>query len=290
MSLAPIALSVYNRLDHLKETISALKNNTLAAQSELYIFSDAPMSGDEEKVNKVREFIKTIDGFKKVHITERKTNNRPYNNRQGMKTLLEKYGRFIYLEDDIVTSKFFLQFMNDALDTYEDNKKITAICGYTSPVEIPKEYPFDVILDPIFCIWGFAIWKDRFDKINWKITDFEDFSKDPVNLEELDNLGTCFQELIEAEYRGILDALDIKLIYQQFKNKHYTITPKYSLVNNIGWDGSGDTCAPTKRFDVDLSKVTNELKVSSSVKVDNKVLDNLRIFRNTPSEKKWQMD
>ncbi|QSZ41230.1 sugar transferase [Sulfurimonas aquatica] len=290
MELAPIALSVYNRLDHLKKTVSALKDNTLASESELYIFSDGPMTGDEESINKVRQYIKTIDGFKSIHITEREYNSRQYNNRQGMRQLLDNYGKLIYIEDDIVTSKFFLQFMNDALDKYENVKNVTSICGYTSPIEIPQDYPYDVIVDPIACIWGFGIWKDRFDEINWKITDFEDFCKNPSNLIELDNLGKCFKELMEAEHLGVLDAMDIKLMYQQFKNKHYTITPKYSLVNNIGWDGSGDTCAPTTRFNVDLSKVKHNLNVSVNAKVDNKVLDNLKKFRDTPSEKKWEID
>lgn len=39
---APILLFVYNRLEHLKQTMETLQNNTLAAESELYIYSDAP--------------------------------------------------------------------------------------------------------------------------------------------------------------------------------------------------------------------------------------------------------
>ncbi len=39
-SLAPIALFVYNRIDHTKQTIQALQNNYLAKDSELFIFSD----------------------------------------------------------------------------------------------------------------------------------------------------------------------------------------------------------------------------------------------------------
>ena len=41
-SPAPIVIFSYNRLAHLKITISALKKNYLAKSSELIIFSDGP--------------------------------------------------------------------------------------------------------------------------------------------------------------------------------------------------------------------------------------------------------
>ena len=52
--LAPIAVSTYARPQHLQQTIAALQKNTLAQQSELFVFSDAPKPGDEDKVEAVR--------------------------------------------------------------------------------------------------------------------------------------------------------------------------------------------------------------------------------------------
>ena len=138
MKLAPIGISTYCRLNHLKQTIIALQRNTLAKESELYIFSDAQKQGDEERVAKVREYIYTIDGFKKIHIVERKTNGRVANNRGGMKHLLEKYGKMIWLEEDIVTTSGFLQFVNEALEFYKDDERIISITGYSPPIKIPN--------------------------------------------------------------------------------------------------------------------------------------------------------
>jgi len=75
MSLAPISISTYSRLEHLTKTIESLQKNTLAKESVLYIFSDAPKNGDEEVVKKVRDYLYTISGFKEIHIIEQKTNN-----------------------------------------------------------------------------------------------------------------------------------------------------------------------------------------------------------------------
>ncbi|MBD3843276.1 MAG: glycosyltransferase [Campylobacterales bacterium] len=75
LDLAPIVLFVYNRPRHTKQTVEALQNNELANESELFIYSDAPKNENVvAKVNKVREYIKTIDGFKKVTIIERDKN------------------------------------------------------------------------------------------------------------------------------------------------------------------------------------------------------------------------
>ena len=64
MQLAPVGIATYSRLSHIKKTVESLQQNTLATQSELYIFSDAPKKCDEEIVLKIRKYIHTIKGFK----------------------------------------------------------------------------------------------------------------------------------------------------------------------------------------------------------------------------------
>ena len=72
MNLAPVGLVVYNRLEHTKRVIEALKKNTLASETDLYIFSDAPSKKEDEKsVAELRDYLKTVkDGFKNVYIYE----------------------------------------------------------------------------------------------------------------------------------------------------------------------------------------------------------------------------
>lgn len=62
-NLAPIGISTRSRTHHLKQVIDALKKNLLASDSEVYIFSDAPKSGDKVIVGEVRKYIHTITGF-----------------------------------------------------------------------------------------------------------------------------------------------------------------------------------------------------------------------------------
>ena len=97
--LAPIGIVTYSRINHLKQTVKALQQNTLAKKSELYIYLDAPKQGDEKKVAIVREYIHTINGFKKVNIIERTTNNIIANITNAIKTLLNRHGKMIFMEE-----------------------------------------------------------------------------------------------------------------------------------------------------------------------------------------------
>ncbi len=121
--LAPIGICTYSRINHLKQTVKALQKNILAKESTLYIFLDAPKKGDEQKVSIVRKFVYSINGFKKIHVIERKENNIIANIHGGIKKLLNEYGKMIFMEDDIVTAPYFLKFINDGLNFFKNNKK-----------------------------------------------------------------------------------------------------------------------------------------------------------------------
>src|SRR5215213_1521240 len=123
MKTAPIILFTYNRLMHTRATIEALQQNKLSAESDLIIFSDAANNSTQvDNVNKVREFIKTISGFKSVRVIERVRNlGLGENIIAGVTQIVNEYGKVIVLEDDLLTSPYFLQYMNDALNLYENN-------------------------------------------------------------------------------------------------------------------------------------------------------------------------
>lgn len=280
--LAPIGISTYSRINHLKKTIEALKKNTLAKESDLYVFSDAPREGDEEMVMEVRKYLRQIDGFKKVHVVERSKNNRVYNNRKGMKYLLDKYGKMIFMEDDVVTAPGFLQFMNDALDFYEKNKEIISVGGYSVPIKIPSNYDHDIYFLKRFSGWGFGIWKDRFDEI------MDDCHKSKYNINFLDKtvikkmkiMGDEIFYMVKADMKGELDALDVKITYQQITKDLYSVYPRKSLVQNIGHDGSGVHCGKTvKNNHKKLWSKTNNFIYISKPKLNKFIVKEHKKFR-----------
>jgi len=167
--LAPVAIFVYNRLKNTKQVIEALQKNTLARETDIFIFSDGGNTHKNKKrVDNVRQYLKTIDGFKSVSIIKRETNYYIERNiTEGITTIVDKFGKIIVLEDDGVTAKGFLTFMNRALDFYEQERKIMHIATFTF-IKMPNNYNktfFWTYSENSGGGWG--TWKNRWDKFTW---------------------------------------------------------------------------------------------------------------------------
>jgi hypothetical protein len=278
MGLSPIAICTYSRIDHLRKTIDALKQNTLAEESDLYIFSDAPKAGDEEKVRKIRAYIRTVDGFKKVHIIERTDNGRVKNCRGGLRALLEEYGKCIFMEDDNVTAKGFLLFMNKALDTYAGNKEIFAISGYAPPIDIPTDYSADAYLLRQFYGWGAGLWKDRFDLINYiSHKELKELLADKDKIKKLNEASENILPMMIKETYGRIEALDVKAWYLQFTKNMYSLHPRQSLVQNIGHDGSGVYCGSNSKYKISLWDSV-DFRLSKEISADERIINAYRRF------------
>jgi len=280
-NLAPIGISTYSRINHLKQTVEALQKNTLAKESELYIFSDAPQKGDEEIVTKVREYIHTVDGFKKIHIVEREINGRVSNNRGGMKQLLDEYGKMIWLEDDNVVSSSFLKYMNDGLDFYEKNKKIVAISGYNVPAKFPDDYVHDYYFSSYFNAWGFATWADRgfLDIVNYN-DQYNEMMADKKLCKKVRKVHPKLINGMKLIQEGKLNAGDYKVVFHLIKNDLFTIKPIKSFVDNIGHDGSGVHCGVNDRFqNIKLNK--QEIKFVKDLKY-NEYIDKIYYYYFQP--------
>jgi len=238
MKLAPIVLFVYNRPWHTRQTIEALQKNELAKDSELFIFSDAPKDNEsKEKVKEVREYIKTIGGFKKVSIIEREKNWGLANNIiDGVTKIVNEYGEIIVLEDDLVTSPYFLRFMNDALEFYKNKKKIWSITGFTYPLNIPKNYNFSTYLYQRSSSKSWAIWKDRWNKVEFNEKKLIDVYSLDLIKKKLFPYGKDLYNMFVSQINKKIDSWAIRYVINQVMNEGYTVYPLCSYVKDIGDD------------------------------------------------------
>jgi len=277
--LSPIAIATYSRLDHLTKTINALRRNTLAAKSELYIFSDGPKKGDEEIVSKLRKYLYTIDGFKKVHIIERNTNNLIDNICNGVNQLLIKYEKFIFLEDDIVTAPGFLQFMNDGLETYKDNKNIFSICSYTPNINIDLNNSDNFLMQRLSC-WGFAIWKDRYEQIQpIEENNYLNFLNDKEKILRTEKyMGSDLLNWFKTEINGSLDGWDSKASFLCIEKNYYCVYPRKSLSLNIGHDGSGLHNGVSDKFNVELWQKEVNFELPKIISEDKNITSKIASF------------
>lgn len=247
-NLAPIVLFVYNRPDHTEKTIQALQQNSLALDTELFIYADAAKNDvAKSKVDEVRELISNVSGFKKVTIIKQVKNIGLANSIiDGVTEVIDKYGKAIILEDDIVTSRFFLQFMNESLSVYQNNKLIHSISGCNYPVEL-KELNQETYFLRIPLCWGWATWKDRWDYFDKNLGEVMSTPKDIVEYINFDNTHDYYSQAIK-NYKGTLSTWFIFWYLLSAKNKTLSLFPKTSLVNNIGHDGSGENCGESEQY------------------------------------------
>jgi hypothetical protein len=249
----PIALFVYNRLDHTRRTVEALKQNILADDSDLIVFSDAPKSeAQADAVQEVRKYISEIDGFKSVTIVEREANlGLARSIIDGVTTIVNKYGRIIVLEDDMVTSPYFLTYMNEALEKYADDDRVVSIHGYVYPVGQPLPEAF--LLSGADC-WGWATWSRGWACFNSDGQFLLDELKRRKLISAFDYNGAYpFSKMLEGQIKGTNDSWAVRWYASAFLAGKLTLYPGRSLVHNIGNDDSGTHCGESADFDANLS-------------------------------------
>lgn len=249
--LSPIILFVYNRPWHTQKTIESLKKNTLASESVLYIFSDAPKNDKaNQDVAEVRKLVNQVDGFKEIVIVEQLNNlGLASSVIGGVSNILEEHDRVIVLEDDLITSPYFLSYMNKALDFYAHSENIYSITGFNFSEEFmayPKGFYDDVYLNIRPMSWSWATWKREWQGIDWAIQDINAFLSSKVRVKKFNQGGTDLTHMLEAQSNGQLDSWYIRWAYNAFLKGKYTIYPKKSFVNNIGHDNTGVHCVADK--------------------------------------------
>jgi len=281
MKLSPIILFVYNRPWHTQKTVEALQNNELAAQSELFIYSDAPKNENSvENVNKVREYIHTVKGFKNITIIEREKNLGLANSIiDGVTKIVNEYEKIIVLEDDLVTSPYFLTFMNEALEVFQERKDIFSITGFsfaTQFMNFPKNYEEDIYLNIRPMSWSWASWKDRWSDIDWEVKDFHNFIKNKAKINAFNLGGTDLSNMLTMQMQGKIDSWYIRWSYHAIMARQLTVYPRISFVNNVGHDSSGVHCGHDKQ---NIYSHT-ELNMNSIYKIPKNIEINKKIIKN----------
>lgn len=242
MNFAPILLFVYNRLQHTQRCIESLLNNSLSKESELFIYSDAAKeTTDRKKVEEVRQYIHTIQGFKRITIIERNDNwGLARSIIDGVTTQINQYGRVIVLEDDLVVAPYFLQFMNDALETYKNEPKIGHIqaCDFTQDPALP-----DTFLIKWTGSWGWATWDRAWKHFNPNGKELLQELKQRKLTYTFDFNGKYgFTRMLQRQIEGKNNSWAIRWNASLFLKDILSLNVGRSLVQNEGFDGSGTNC------------------------------------------------
>ena len=272
MTYAPIALFTYNRADHTRRAVESLLQNAEAKDSDLFIFSDGPKN--EKTVRGVadnREYIHTVTGFKTVTIVEREKNWGLANSLiAGITDVINKYGRVIVVEDDLILSPYFLKFMNDGLEKYKDDDRVVTITGFVPPIE--EQLPETFFLTYFQC-WGWATWKRAWDLLE---TDARPLLKGlRFKRKKFDvGGGVCNYGNLYCQKVGLVDSWYLRYYASLFLKGKLSLYPGRSVAPNEGLDGSGTHCGAELQRSFEAHNSQTPIKVN-----DVEVIEDLQVYR-----------
>ena len=248
--VAPIILFTYRRAAHTCRCVESIKASPLAEESNLYIFADAPKgSADFADVQEVRDYIKTITGFKSV-VIEEATENRGLANSviYGVGKVLEEHGRAIVLEDDLVLSPYFLSYMNEALEMYKDEEDVININSHvlSSPMTFNKNF-----LISFANSWGWATWKRGWQYFETDANKLLAKIESEGREREFD-MGYHFTRMLREQCEGKINSWAIRWNATLFVNKKLSLNVGRPLVVNGGFGEGATHCNTPDLFSVKL--------------------------------------
>lgn len=286
---APIVLFVYNRPYHTRRTLEALSKNELAMQSDLFIFADgAKENASSEQLLQIEETRKVIrekQWCKNVEIIESPKNKGLADSIiEGVTKIINQYGKIIVLEDDLLTGKYFLNYMNDALYKYENEAKVWHITSWRDPIATSN--PNGSFFYPVMDCWGWATWADRWQHYKKDCAFFK--KKFNGKMRKAFNIdGTdkgMWQQILDNE-TGKINTWAIFWYATIFLNNGLCLAPCSSLVRNIGFDNSGEHCGINSFQEISQSVDVRVLQLPDAVEADKNEYEKMKSFmrkKNNP--------
>lgn len=281
--IAPIIVFSYNRPNHLRQTLEALSKNDLAQESVLYIYCDGAKPGATEeqhqRILENRSVAHAAKGFKEVFVVEAPHNKGLANSIiDGVTEVINRHGKVIVLEDDLLTSPYFLNYMNSALDFYEFRPAVMSISANRPPMdelEIPKDYPYDVFVCLRSYSTGWATWKNRWNHLDWSMEYLDEFLRHPEQIEAFNRAGDDMTRMLLLQRNGKIDSWAIRFSFAHFKEHSIAILPCISYVDNIGFDGSGIHSGVniTNEYRNNLSLSVKEPKFVDLIYEDSRIIN-----------------
>ncbi len=253
---APVALFVYNRPDHTRRTLEALARNRLAADTPLYVFADGAKSGatpaERERIVSTRALVCSVPWTRNVSLVEADANRGlAASILHGIGHVLARHDRVIVLEDDIVTSPGFLEFMNRGLDLYAEEQRVMHLSGYMYPLGLRT--PGTIFLRILSC-WGWATWARAWKHYDDNIETHLARLDTPHRVRKFNIEGHAdFHRQLLDNRSGRIRSWAVRWYASWLAQDGLSLFPTHSLVRNIGHDGSGVHCHADARFDTPLA-------------------------------------
>lgn len=281
--MSPVALFVFRRPEHTAQVLADLRANLEAADTPLYIFSDAAAStSHRDGVRAVRTFCRGLQGFARVQLIEHPQNlGCAASVIDGVSRVLAHHDRLIVVEDDLRLSSRFLAYMNAALDRYQARRDIFSVSAFAplpDRIGMPQHYRADVYLSRRNASWGWGTWADRWCQVDWDVRDYPIFCRDRRRRRAFDLGGNDLSLMLDAQMAGRIDSWAVRFSYAHFISRAYSVCPRWSYTDHTGDDGSGTHVPDGGGCRSDLSLARAKPHLPPDLQPDAAVLEALRCY------------
>tara|TARA_B100000989_G_scaffold292306_1_gene268008 strand:- start:958 stop:1878 length:921 start_codon:yes stop_codon:yes gene_type:complete len=238
----PIIIFSYNRPIHLQKSLDVLYKNKSIIHHKIFFINDGPKnSTDRYKIKKIK---KIIDQYKSsINFSEVKFNKKNKglfkNIVLNVTRILKKYKAAIILEDDILAWNNSIEFINFFLNKEINSKNIGSVSGYSYINNIKLNKSFKLFLSKRHSSWAWGTWSRVWLKFKSEYIDGKKKNNFDVKNEDLNSLGNDMERMLWAQKNGYINSWAVLFNYFCYKEKYRCLQPRYSLVENIGFDISG---------------------------------------------------
>jgi hypothetical protein len=278
MKKIPVAIFCYNRPDKTKNLLKEIEKNQDYKDYNYYFFCDGPKHKQDNK--RCDEVLKIVKNFKSKskRIKKNKINLGLSKNIIGGISFVFKTNNYaIILEDDLSISRNTLKFLSTMLLKYKNDKNIGSISAYS------YMHNFNTIKDKLYliprhCSWGWATWKNVWVKIRWN--NYE------IKKKNFSNGGYDLRLLLEGQKKNLINSWAIR--FNLFCHNHNLkcIMPRYSFINNLGFDESGTHTKKSyfKNNILRIKKINLKNLVNQKLS-ENQIVSNKIKYMHRPSVK-----
>ncbi|MCR5130264.1 MAG: hemolysin activation protein [Prevotella sp.] len=251
-----VLMLFFTRSDTLQLVFNEVRK---ARPSRLFLYQDGPRGPqDQAGIDACRQIVsdEQIDWECEVHRQYLDHNQgcdpSGFRSHQWAFSLADKV---IVLEDDVVPSQSFFPFCKEMLDRYENDERISMVCGFNTD-EVTPDISEDYFFTSFQSIWGWASWRRVAER--WQ-GDYA-FMHNPQTLAQLKalarerhlrkNMLRMFTDHSQSgkEYFETIYWADLLL------NSSLCIMPRQNLINNVG------LTADSTHFSAELQTMPHRLR------------------------------
>lgn len=258
--MAPIAVFAFNRPAHLSQCLDALRRNREASNSDLWVFCDGPKHKSQLAViEQVRAVAHQARGFRSVRVHESSVNKGlAASVTSGVDEVLGDAERAIFVEDDLVVSEYFLNYMNAGLSMYKDHANVASIHGFM--YDVSEDLPQSVFLRGADC-WGWATWRRAWKHFNPSSRELLQRLESCSDADDFDFGGVFpYRQMLIDQSLGKVDSWAIRWYASAFLDGLLTLYPGKSLVQNVGMEGSGTHHGSRRAMHTDIGGYSPPLR------------------------------